>query len=57
MVREACCWRQLMDISNSNVGELADLAELEFSAITPEDAVGLDDRVYLLGVRPEFVIR
>ncbi|MFD3920830.1 hypothetical protein [Streptomyces sp. NPDC058595] len=46
-----------MDITNSNVEELADLAELEFSPITPEDAADLDDRVYLLGVRAEFVSR
>ncbi|MEU1535539.1 MULTISPECIES: hypothetical protein [Streptomyces] len=46
-----------MDITNSNVEELADLAELEFSPIAPEDAADLDDRVYLLGVRPEFVSR
>lgn len=46
-----------MDISNSNVEELADLAELEFSPISPEDADDLDDRVYLLGVRSEFVKR
>ncbi len=46
-----------MDISESNVEELADLAELEFSPIAPEDAAELDDRVYLLGVRPEFVNR
>ncbi|MFC9230097.1 hypothetical protein ACFTZI_14230 [Streptomyces decoyicus] len=46
-----------MDISNSKVEELADLAELEFSPISPEDADDLDDRVYLLGVRSEFVKR
>ncbi|MER5435778.1 hypothetical protein [Streptomyces sp. NPDC002588] len=46
-----------MDKTNSNVEELADLAELEFSPIAPEDAADLDDRVYLLGVRPEFVSR
>ncbi|MBL1101024.1 hypothetical protein [Streptomyces coffeae] len=46
-----------MDISSSNAEELADLAELEFSPIIPEDAADLDDRVYLLGVRPEFVKR
>ncbi|WP_329012202.1 hypothetical protein [Streptomyces sp. NBC_00690] len=46
-----------MDKINLNAEELADLAELEFSPIAPEDAVELDDRVYLLGVRPEFVNR
>ncbi|MFD3971275.1 hypothetical protein [Streptomyces cyaneofuscatus] len=37
--------------------ELAGLAELEFSPIAPEEAADLDDCVYLLGVRPEFVTR
>jgi exoribonuclease R len=46
-----------MDTSDSHVEEQADLAELEFSPISPEDADDLDDRVYLLGVRPEFVNR
>ncbi|MET9352674.1 hypothetical protein ABZY14_06570 [Streptomyces sp. NPDC006617] len=46
-----------MDTSNEKTEELADLAELEFSPISPEEAADLDDRVYLLGVRPEFVNR
>jgi hypothetical protein len=46
-----------MDISNSNVEELADLAELEFSPISSEEADDLDDRVYLLGIRAEAVKR
>lgn len=46
-----------MDTSKSNVEELADLAELEFSPIPLEDVDDLDDRVYLLGVRAEFVER
>jgi hypothetical protein len=31
-----------------------DLAELEFSPLTPEEAAEVDDRVYLLGVRREY---
>ncbi len=47
----------LMDTSESNVEGLADLAELEFSATSPEGAGDLDDRVYLLGVRSESIER
>jgi hypothetical protein len=32
-----------------------DLAELQFSPIAPEEAAELDDRVYLLGVRREYM--
>lgn len=46
-----------MDISNSSVEALDDLAELEFSPVPPEEAEELDDRVYLLGIRAEFVDR
>jgi hypothetical protein len=31
-----------------------DLAELEFTPLTPEEAADVDDRVYLLGVRREY---
>jgi hypothetical protein len=32
-----------------------DLAELQFSPLAPEEAAELDDRVYLLGVRREYM--
>jgi hypothetical protein len=32
-----------------------DLAELQFSPVAPEEAAELDDRVYLLGVRREYM--
>jgi hypothetical protein len=32
-----------------------DLAELQFAPLPPEEAAELDDRVYLLGVRREYM--
>jgi hypothetical protein len=32
-----------------------DLAELQFSPLAPDEAAELDDRVYLLGVRREYM--
>jgi hypothetical protein len=37
--------------ANSTVTE--ELLELEFSPLAPEEAVALDDRVYLLGVHAD----
>jgi hypothetical protein len=34
-----------------------DLAELQFSPVTPEEIAEIDDRVYLLGVSAEQVKR
>lgn len=33
--------------------EVDDLTELEFSPLVPEEAVALEDRVYLLGVHAD----
>jgi hypothetical protein len=42
-------------ISTPNNEATHDLAELEFSPVDPDEAAALDDRVYLLGVRAEFI--
>lgn len=47
----------MTNIVEAHADLVDDLAELQFSPVTPEEAAEIDDRVYLLGTSPEHVKR